>query len=472
MIDAKFFTKEKSILVVGAGRSGMAALRLLAKQGCQLSISDGGPLAKLSTEDQQWLKEQKVLLEFSGHDVYTFLKADCIVMSPGVPLDAPELLAAEDKGIPIIGELELGALFTDTKIIAVTGTNGKTTVTTMIGEFLAADGRDVFVGGNIGTPLCEFVAGDDQAEALVLEVSSFQLDTAVSFHPHVAVLLNVSPDHLDRYGSYEEYIDSKMSIFSRQRRDDFAVINGDDHEIKKRLGGIPSTIRGFGSKKSSYARLVGNKALVHLCQDSGEQYQLPGPLNKYPNSDNCLAAIIAARLMGCSAKAVVKGLAQFKCLDHRLTEVGTVNGVLYVDDSKATNVGAVKSALSGMARPVHLIAGGRDKGGDYGLLAEEIGTKVKSLIVIGEAADKIAAAFAGLTEIFRAKSMDEAVALAACEAQPGEVILLSPACASFDMFSSYGERGDAFQRSVRELRQEKTGNALSSSGKRPLRRAV
>lgn len=464
MIDADFFSKDKNVLVVGAGSSGMAALRLLAKQGCQLAISDGGPLAGLNKEDQKWLEDNEVFLEFDGHDQNTFLSAQCIVVSPGVPLDIAELAVARSKGIPVIGELELGALYTDIDIIAVTGTNGKTTVTTMIGDLLKVAGKMVFVGGNIGTPLCEFVISGAKADVLVLEISSFQIDSAKRFHPHIALLLNVSPDHLDRYASYEAYVASKMKIFKRQKRDDFAVISSDDPQINKRLVEIPSTIRTFGRTKNSHARLVNNKAMIQLPQGLEEEYPLPEALRAYPNSDNCLAAIVAVRLMGCPPAAIVKGLHNFKCLEHRLTHVATINDVVFIDDSKATNIGALQSALAGMTQPVNLIAGGRDKGGDYRLIAEEIRTKVKNLILIGEAAEKMAAAFADFVEIKRAHSMDEAVTMAVDMAKAGEVVLLSPACSSFDMFSNYVERGKAFQKAVAAVKSKGGGNAIQGCG--------
>lgn len=472
MIDAGFFNKNKNILVVGAGRSGMAALRLLHAHGCQLAVSDGGPRTNLSQKDQKWLDDHQVFQEFGGHDQKTFVCAHAIVVSPGIPLDLEELESARQKGIPIIGELELGVLFTDIDMVAVTGTNGKTTVTTMIGDLLKAAGHQVFIGGNIGTPLSEFVLSGAQADVLVLEVSSFQLDTAISFQPHVALLLNISPDHLDRYPNYEAYVESKMQIFSRQRRDDFAVINGDDPQIKKRLADIPSTIREFGRKKSSQARIVGTKAMVRLGQAGCEEYQLPESLSSSPNSDNCLAAIIAARLMSCPPEAITRGLDGFTCLEHRLTHVTTINGVDYVDDSKATNIGALKSALAGMAKPVVLIAGGRDKGGDYQLIGQEMRTKVKNLILIGEAADKMAAVFGDCVDIHRARSMEEAVAVAADLAQPGEVVLLSPACASFDMFSSYVERGKAFQQAVSALKGEVSGRVTAGDARTSLQKAI
>lgn len=462
MIDAGFFTKKRNVLVVGAGRSGMAALRLLAKQGCHLAISDGRPFSALSDEDQQWIEDHKVFQEFDGHDRKTFLCAHCIVVSPGVPLDMAELDAARKKQIPIIGELELGSLFSETDIVAVTGTNGKTTVTTLIGELLKEDGRKVFVGGNIGTPLCEFVVSGDDADVLVLEVSSFQLDSAMSFRPHIALLLNISPDHLDRYPSYGAYADSKMRIFKRQQRDDFAIINGADKELTARLTMIPSTIREFGRKKSSHASLVDAKAVLNLPKEEVEEYHLSEFFAAFPNSENCLAAITAVRLLGCRPDAIARGLDRFKGLSHRLTEVATVDGVVYIDDSKATNIGALKSALSGMNKPVHLIAGGRDKGGDYSLIREEIRVKVKNLILIGEAADKIEMCFSGAVDISRASSMDDAVALAARLASAGEVVLLSPACASFDMFGSYVERGKAFQEAVAKVKKRTLGSEFDS----------
>lgn len=451
MIEAKFFTNNKNVLVVGAGRSGLAALRLLARQGCRLAVSDGGPLHRLAAEQQQWLHDKQVVMEFDGHRTETFCRVHCIVVSPGVPLELPQLAAARQRGIPVISELELGALFTDVDIVAVTGTNGKTTVTTMIGAMLSADGKRVFVGGNIGTPLCDFVARQEEADVLVLEVSSFQLDSCASFRPHVAVLLNISPDHLDRYASYAAYADAKMQIFRRQRRHDFAVINGDDTEIAGRLSAIPSTIRKFGRQKSCQARMVGNTALVQLPGEGQEEYPLPEEISTYPNSDNCLAAILVARLMACGAEAVEQGLADFRCLEHRLRTVAIIRGVTYIDDSKATNIGALQSALAGMTGPVHLIAGGRDKGGDYCLASGDVSRRVKSLILMGEAADKMAAAWGEYVRVMRAASLEEAVNLAAEQAQGGEVVLLSPACASFDMFSSYSERGRVFQEAVAAL---------------------
>ncbi|MDR9500825.1 MAG: UDP-N-acetylmuramoyl-L-alanine--D-glutamate ligase [Desulfurivibrionaceae bacterium] len=458
MIKADFFSKGKKILVVGAGRSGLAALRLLAAQGCDLALSDGGPLARLSQDDQQWLEAQQVQLEFGGHDRKSFLGAHCIVVSPGVPLGLAPLAAAREKGIPVIGELELGSLFTDVEIIAITGTNGKTTVTTLIGDLLKAAGREVFVGGNIGTPLSAFVVSGQKADVLVLEVSSFQLDSAPSFRPHIALLLNISPDHLDRYGSYGEYAAAKMQIFRCQGPDDFAVVKADDPQIAARLTPIASQVMGFGRAIGSLARLDKGRAMIALPQQGEEIYPLPKALKNYPQSDNCLAAILAVRLLGCSPQAVARGLDSFRPLEHRLTPVATIKGVAYVDDSKATNIGALQSALAGMTQPVHLLAGGRDKGGDYGLIAGDIKAKVKSLILMGEAADVMAAAYGDFVEIKRARTMAEAVAMAAQAAQPGEVVLLSPACASFDMFSSYEERGKAFQQAVAMVARDAAGS--------------
>ena len=434
------------VLVVGAGCSGLAALRLLAEQGCQLWLSDGGSRQGLSQVDQDWLEENDVACEFEGHSQEFFSQAELIVVSPGVPLEMAALVEAQQQGTPVIGELELGWLFVNEPVIAITGTNGKSTVTTLVAQLLESQGKKVFVGGNIGTPLCHYVNGADKAEVLVLEVSSFQLDTAVSFRPRVGVLLNISPDHLDRYPSYQAYGDSKMRLFMNQANDDLAIINGDDQEVLSRKQMLPGQVQSFSRNDQGC-----EEGLLLVNRGNTEQYQLPSALNSSPNRENCQAAIMAARALGCSKEAVQKGLSSFRSLDHRLTEVLTINGVRFVDDSKATNIGAVQSALAGLQGGVILIAGGRDKGGDYRLLRPQVKQVVKHLVLLGEAAEEMATALADLVSVEQAKSMAEAVRLAAARGQKGDVVLLSPACASFDMFSSYGERGDVFCQAVHEL---------------------
>lgn len=452
------------VLVVGLGKSGISAAEFLLAQGVRVSISESGRPAELDQEKIRRLKGEGVNLEIGGHSSEFFSAADLIVLSPGVPLDLPALAAARRQGVPVIGELGLAAAFIRIPLIAVTGTNGKSTVTALVGDLLRSAGKQVFVGGNIGTPLTEFLLESRQYDVAVVEVSSFQLDTAGPFRPDIAVLLNISPDHLDRYASYADYVASKFSILKAQRQSDAAILNADDAEIMAWLartakghghGRFPeSRLYYFGRSQQGRpgARLKGKTVVLSGCGEPAgvdEEYDLAASvLNESPNLENAMAAILAARLLGCTAAAVRSGLAAFRTLPHRLALVAERNGVKYFDDSKATNVGAVFSALDSMNQPVVLIAGGRDKGGDFGYLRSMVRDKVKSMILIGEAKAKMAETFADLTEVHMADSMADAVAIAGRIAEPGEVVLLSPACASFDMFTSYAHRGEVFREIV------------------------
>lgn len=444
------------VLVVGGGKSGFAALRFLKRKGAQVSLSDAGLRDEKSPELISWLEKEKISVEFGGHNLKTFLDADVIVVSPGVPRNVPAIVEAGSRGIPIIGEMGLASGFIDIPIIAVTGTNGKTTVTEMLGEMFRADKKRVFVGGNIGTPVTEFLLEGYKAEAAVLEVSSFQLEAAGTFRPKVGLLLNITPDHLDRYSSFAEYGDTKCELFRNQQSEDALVLNRDDNEIMGRLGKMAGKGEKyfFGKELSGLpgAELKNDRIEINWDrQGKKEQYYLPGKMKVSPIRENCMAAILAARLMGCSEEGVIMGLQKFQILPHRVTLVAEINNVAYYDDSKATNIGAVQSALAGMNRPVILIAGGRDKGGDYALLAEDIRKKVKKLLLIGEAREKMAKALGHITEIEMPQGLDAAVQRAAELAVPGDAVLLSPACASFDMFKSYTDRGEHFQKAVRRL---------------------
>ncbi|MFH1215798.1 MAG: UDP-N-acetylmuramoyl-L-alanine--D-glutamate ligase [Pseudomonadota bacterium] len=447
---------ECRVLVVGSAKSGFAALKLLRGMGAQVMLSEKSAESRLDPELRGWLQENRVTYETGGHSLKLFLEADFIVVSPGVPLDMDELCAARAAGKEIIGELGLGAAFLDIPVIAVTGTNGKTTVTQLINDLLVFAGRKVFLGGNIGTPLTEYLLGEQDAEVAVLEVSSYQLDTAGNFRPSVALLLNISPDHLDRYASYAEYAASKMKIFFNQKPADAAILNVDDEETLRNLQNfrVESEKFWFGHK------LDGRKGAMEgeredeivLCGAmEGEKYRLPESLVKSPNRENAMAAVLAARIMGCSPESIQEGLLGFERPAHRLYRVAEINGVTFIDDSKATNVGAVKSALDGMTKPVILIAGGRDKGGDYRYLADSIRARVKKMVLIGEAGGKIAESLGGLTLIEMAENLRDAVERAVRAAEPGDAVLLSPACASFDMFKSYADRGEKFQLEVKRL---------------------
>ena len=448
------------VVVMGLGKSGLAAARFLLRQGAEVMVSEDAARETINPEILAWLTAKNIRSEFGGHSVELFVSADLIVVSPGVPLDLPVLLAARAKNIPVIGELAFAADYLRTPVVAVTGTNGKTTVTTLLGELLKADGKNVFVGGNIGTPLADYLVTSQDADVVVLEVSSFQLDTAENFRPDVGVLLNITPDHLDRYDSFGEYGDSKFRLFAGQGSGDKMIINHDDPEIMKHLtlsppGAGQRFFFGCDPQDSNKATVQDGRVTVRLAGDGSEEvYELPAILRNPPNNENSMAAILGARLMGCSERGINRGLADFSTLPHRLALVADIAGVSYFDDSKATNIGAVDSALKAMTRPVILIAGGRDKGGDYRLLRSTVERHVKTMLLIGEARDKMAESFAGLVEVEKLESLAQAVRRASEIAVSGDVVLLSPACASFDQFASYVERGTVFQGEVFKVREK------------------
>ncbi|MFO7605165.1 MAG: UDP-N-acetylmuramoyl-L-alanine--D-glutamate ligase [Desulfurivibrionaceae bacterium] len=448
-------------LVVGLGRSGIAAAKLLHKLGGEVTGLDSAPANRLDKNFLDWAGRHHVHLECGSRRDRLPPEIELVVISPGVPLNLPLLTDARARGVKVIGELALAAALVSIPTVAVTGTNGKSTVTELIGEMFRRAGRRVFVGGNLGSPLSEYLLDPFGAEVLVLEVSSFQLDTAPDFRPEVGVLLNISPDHLDRYDDYEHYAASKFSLFGAQNSDDAAILNGDDPEITGRLASadLPGRRFFFGQKWDETgrgAKIEGPEIMVRgIDAGKNERYRLGNsPLVREPNPHNAAAAIIAARLLGCPEQAIAEALAGFKPLGHRLEKIAEIDGVHYLDDSKATNIGAVAAALAGMTRPVVLIAGGRDKGGDYRLMREMVGKKVKAMVLIGEAREKMAEAFQEVTRVKSAADLAEAVNLARSLAEKGDAVLLSPACASFDMFRSYGHRGEVFQEAVLALQDK------------------
>ncbi|HXJ23302.1 MAG TPA: UDP-N-acetylmuramoyl-L-alanine--D-glutamate ligase [Polyangia bacterium] len=442
---------DKRVLVVGLGRSGIAAAALCAAKGARVTVTDKRSAADLAAATAQLAAG--VARELGGHRRQTFLAADLIVLSPGVP-EIPELAAARAAGVAITGELELASHFVSAPIVAITGTNGKSTTTTLIGEMLRATGRPTFVGGNLGEPLAEAV-GTPAAERdgfCVVEASSFQLETVREFRPRVAVLLNITPDHLDRYDGMDGYAAAKARIFAAQDAADDAVVNADDLLSVRAASTAPSRQLQF-----SIARPLAAGAWL---QDGALHVMVPGePMEAYPgdlswlagqrhNQANALAALLAARLAGASPDAARAGLLAFRPLDHRMELVADSGGVTYYDDSKGTNVGAVVAALDGFPRSVVLIAGGRDKGGDYAPLAEVLARVGRAAILIGEAADKMEAAFRGHVAVQRAPTMDDAVTAARAAARPGDAVVLSPACSSFDMFRDYAHRAEVFRAAV------------------------
>ena len=470
-MEKKIFSKRlirphSHALVVGLGRSGLSAVNFLKSISVRVSVSDAFPMDRIDGQIVEELTQKVENLETGGHSKELFTSVDFIVVSPGVPLYIPALNSAYERGIPVVGELGLAACCLKTPLVAVTGTNGKSTVTTLIGKLFRASGKKVFVGGNIGRPLTDYLVGPQDADVVVAEVSSFQLDTIGEFRPCVAVLLNISPDHLDRYDSYEAYVASKFMIFAFQGPGDLAVLNADDaeiirHERKKgfsdNISRPRSNVLFFGNRLQGRngASLKGRKVVLSgSAAPSGNEeiYDLDGTsLAAQPNLQNAMAAIIAARHMGCSGSGIRKGIAEFIPLPHRLAMVAEIGGVRYYDDSKATNVGAVHSALTCMNSPVILIAGGRDKGGEYVMLNELIREKVKAMVLIGEAGFRMAEAFESLTSVQFADTLPGAVRRASNMAGPGDAVLLSPACASFDMFNDYAQRGRVFRDAVNSL---------------------
>ena len=473
---ATFLYPDMKILVVGLGKTGMAAVKFFLQQGARVSVSDSSPESTIGPEIITWLERNKIPHETGGHSIDMFLLVDLIFVSPGIPLEIKPLAEARRRSIPIHGELAIAAQHIKTPAVGITGTNGKTTVTTLLGEIFRSGFENVFVGGNIGTPLLEYVSGSQNDDFVVAEISSFQLDTSgeKSGLPfQTAILLNISPDHLERYTSFSAYVDSKFKIFAAQGPDNFAVLNADDAEIMNRKYLWPKSRKFFfGKELADLAGATIHDGKVHLKNSSdfilpdnmhGEEYDLTNTsLKNSPNLQNAAAAILAARLMGCSQQSVLKGLLSFKPLDHRMSLVAEIDGVTYIDDSKATNVGAVYSALEAINQPILLIAGGRDKGGDYSILSEPVRHKVKHMLLIGEASDKMSRAFLAFTNVETSNNLQEAVSRAASLAVPGDTVLLSPACASFDMFSSYAERGNIFKDSVLALNNNSNGKTEKS----------
>lgn len=451
--------KDRHIVVVGLARTGLAVARFLKERGARVTVTDQATETGLGQFAQQ-VRDLGVALELGGHRPGTMADAEMIVISPGVPHTIAPLEKARQQGIPVIGEIELACRFIQAPIVAISGTNGKTTTTELLGRMLSTAGMRVFVGGNIGNPIIEIAGRDAELDVIVAEISSFQLDTTEQFRPHVAVLLNISPDHLDRYPSVAAYADSKGRLFKNQGPEDYAVCHGNDPLIQYQCRDIDSCRLNFYTKPPEGAGR-GPGAIVTPRQIA---YYIPGkaegridltrtPLIGPHNRENIAGASLAALAVGADEAAVQKAIDGFQTLAHRLEPVGTVNGIQFVNDSKATNVDAVIRALECFDQPVVLIMGGRNKGYDFAPLYNHIQRRVKKLIVIGEARDEILSALADAPAqgSETAADLPGAVGRAFAVAVPGETVLLSPACASFDMFANYAARGETFRRAVGEL---------------------
>jgi UDP-N-acetylmuramoylalanine--D-glutamate ligase len=443
--------KDRKILVVGLARTGVALCRFLAKRGAKVTVTDQAQPGDLADfrRDIRGLG----VVEDLGVAQPQWSGYDAIVLSPGVPPELPWLMAARAAGVPVVGELEVAAPFIRRRLIAVSGTNGKTTTTTLLGELLTASGVKTLVGGNIGTPVVSLLGHQEEVDLMVLEVSSFQLDTASHFHPQAAALLNVSPDHLDRYPDFDAYLASKASLFRRQGAGDLRVLNADDPAMAGLDRGLSRAYYFSATRPLATGAWLNHAALkVRLAGGREEAFPLAHiRLQGRHNLENIMAALLLALDAGADPDACREVLATFRGLPHRLEWVADRNGVSFYDDSKGTNVGAVATSLSHFDRPVILIAGGRDKDSDFSLLNDLIAARVKALVLIGETRERLAQVWRGLAPVYLADDMAAAVARAWELSHPGEVVLLSPACASFDMYRDYAHRGQTFQKLVREL---------------------
>ncbi|MGA9756468.1 MAG: UDP-N-acetylmuramoyl-L-alanine--D-glutamate ligase [Desulfobaccales bacterium] len=444
----------QKILVVGLARTGVALCRFLVEHGAKVTVTDQADPSALA-EARRDIHSLGVT-EALGVAQPDWQGYDAIVLSPGVPPELPWLMAARAAGVPVVGELEVAGPYIRRRLIAVSGTNGKTTTTTLLGELLTASGQKPLVGGNIGTPVVSLLSRQDEADCLVLEVSSFQLDTAPHFHPQAAALLNVTQDHLDRYPGFDAYLASKAGLFRCQEPGDLQVLNADDPAVAA-LGRGESRVYYFSAARPLTTGAWLHHAAIQVRLADSREATFPLEhirLKGRHNLENIMAALLLALDAGADPGACREVLANFGGLPHRLEWVADRRGVSFYDDSKGTNVGAVACSLAHFDRPVVLIAGGRDKDSDFSLLNDLIRTRVKALVLIGETREHLARVWGGLTPAYLADDMAAAVARAWDLARPGEVVLLSPGCASFDMYKDYVHRGQTFQKQVRELSYE------------------
>ncbi len=448
----------KTVLIAGAGRSGIASARFLLSCGARVILTDTKARDALESSIAPLLDvaahSGELVLELGGHRNESFANCDLVVASPGIPLTHPAFEASRKSGIPIIAEIELAYRHLNGKIIGITGSNGKTTTTTLVSELLSGAGLKGHAAGNIGTPLISFVTDSSPDDIYAVELSSFQLEGILEFRPFIGSILNLTPDHMDRYSSFEEYVEAKRRIFMNQQGTDFAVLNADD----ARTAAMKTVLR---ARPVLFSRLnpIEYGAFIRsgrvIFRDEGGERDLLAvsavTLKGTHNLENVLAACAMAILAGARPESLEESIRKFKGVEHRIEFVLELDGVQYFNDSKATNIDATIKSLEAFPGNILLIAGGRDKAGDFGLLRSLVRERVKHLVVLGEAAGKIRKALSGVTDICEAQSMQEAVSICKHLAQPGDVVLLAPACASFDMFQDYEHRGRVFKEAVHRL---------------------
>ncbi len=442
----------KKITVMGAGRSGLAVAKLLKRKGALPFLSEETPLAEKMAEAEM-LEKQQIEIEFGGHTPRIF-QSDFIVISPGVDFSHPILREAREKKISVFGEIEVASWFCRAPIVAVTGSNGKSTVTALLGKVFQKAGKSCIIAGNIGQPFSDYVDDAVYDGVVVLEVSSFQLESIDTFHPKVSVMLNITEDHLDRHKTMEQYSRIKSRIFENQEDSDLLVFNGDDSRVAALSGQARCrrVVFGVDDPTLDCGFIRGGSLMLRI----GDREEPLLPVREMKiigdhNVANALSTALTARLMGVKNGVIQHVLKTFSGLPHRMEFVREIHGVKWINDSKATNIFSVWYALSSYVEPVVLIAGGRDKDSDFSFLRKRIEEKTRGLVLIGESAHKIENIFQGVKPIVKAESLEEAVILARKMARKGDVVLFSPACASFDMFRDFEDRGDQFKKIVNRL---------------------
>jgi UDP-N-acetylmuramoylalanine--D-glutamate ligase len=451
--------KNKTILVMGLGRSGAASALFFNARGARVKVSDSADTPALQAQAAN-LRRAGIEVELGGHGASFCNEADAVCLSPGVPHTIAPVERLRRRAVPVWGEMEWAARFLERKLVAVTGTNGKTTTTALIGQMLSNSGWRVFTGGNIGAPLIGFVAADQPAEVVVAEVSSFQLDTMQSLRPKVAVLLNIAADHLDRYDDMAAYSAAKARIFKNQAADDLAIYNADDTVVRL-IGEAVSSRRGpfvrGAPSTGETAPTIGawiNGDRIH-CRLSSSEYDFDATRARLigtHNRENIAAAALAALAAGATCEGIQTTINTFEGMAHRMELAGHIDGVTYINDSKATNVAAVLRALESFDTPIVLLMGGLDKGDRFERLAPSVAGKVKQLIAMGAAAETIARALKDNVPLATVANMNAALSLASRHARSGDVVLLSPGCASFDQYKNYAQRGNDFKQKVGSLK--------------------
>lgn len=443
----------KNVIVVGGGCTGVGLARYFRRRGASVTLSDSRSPERVGSLSE--LTDIGVALDLGGHTTSLFEGADLVAISPGVPLDVPAVAAARARGIPVLGEIEVAFSELSAPLVGITGTNGKSTTTSVMGEAFRAWGKKTFVGGNLGIPLVDAVV--EEWDWLVAELSSFQLEAIETFRPRYGLLLNITEDHLDRYPDMASYVAAKMRLFENMKGNDVAVLNAEDPLVTE-------AAKEIGVRKVCFS----SRRVLHEGMGfDGEDivWRLEGAERRFPvcelklkglhNVENVMAALIPPLLAGCPAEVAWKAACDFSGLPHRMVPVRALDGVVWYNDSKGTNVGSVVKSLAGLPHPVTLIAGGKDKGGDYEPLSELVRERVAHLVLIGQAAQRIEESLGALTHTVRAGTLEDAVAVARELTPSGGSVLLSPGCSSFDMFKSYEERGDVFTRAVLALPQRK-----------------